>query len=135
MRLDSQYELDYRTMGSAGFDLRSCAGSDIMLQPGDRKMIPAGIKIIESEPNEYLAIVPKSGIAVRYGVTVLNSPGIVDGDYPLEINVILINHSDVPFLIKDGDQIAQGIVCKYENLVGSFRNSQPRTGGFGSTGG
>ncbi len=127
----------YATEHSAGMDLLAAIAEDITLAPGKRVLVPTGISI--ALPEGYEAQVrPRSGLALKQGVTVLNSPGTVDADYRGEVGVILINHGDDPFVISRGMRIAQMIVAAYaraswqqtDNLETSARGE----GGFGSTG-
>lgn len=127
----------YETQGSAGFDLRAAISEPIVLQPGKRTLIPIGIKI--ALPNGYEAqIRPRSGLAYRHGITMLNSPGTIDSDYRGEIKVIVINHGEEPFTIKHGDRIAQMIIAPVQKIEIQKVFELPRTkrgdGGFGSTG-
>lgn len=121
--------------GDAGFDLRSTMQA--VITPGERKLIPTGVSI--ALPAGYVGLVhPRSGLAVKYGVTVLNAPGTVDAGYRGEIAVTLINHGDSDFEVAIGDRIAQIVFQKFEEpnfirdteLPGSMRG----TSGFGSTG-
>jgi dUTP pyrophosphatase len=130
---------EYATDGSAGVDLRAAIpqGDVLTLEPGERTLVKTGIKI--ALPEGYEAQVrPRSGLALKTGVTVLNSPGTIDADYRGEIGVILINHGSDPFEIRRGDRIAQMIVARHgrvdwlpeEDLTDTFRG----VGGFGHTG-
>lgn len=127
----------YATEHSAGMDLLAAVKDDVTLAPGKRVLIPTGISI--ALPEGYEAQVrPRSGLALKQGVTVLNSPGTVDADYRGEVGVILVNHGDAPFVVTRGMRIAQMIIASYaraswkqvENLEASARGE----GGFGSTG-
>jgi dUTP pyrophosphatase len=127
----------YATAHAAGVDLLAAVAETVALAPGDRRLIPTGISI--ALPPGYEAQVrPRSGLALKHGVTLLNSPGTIDADYRGEIGVILINLGEAPFAIGRGDRIAQLIVApvvrvawrEAEGLPGSERGS----GGFGSTG-
>ena len=127
----------YATEQSAGMDLSAALTEAIELGPGDRALIPTGLSI--ALPAGYEAqIRPRSGLAVKNGVTVLNSPGTIDADYRGEIKVILINHGQVPFTIERGMRIAQMVVEKYETVgwevTDSLEESERGEGGFGSTG-
>ena len=109
----------------------------LILYPGARVLIPTGLKI--ALPEEYEArIQPRSGLALKYGITVLNTPGCIDADYRGEIGVILINHGLSPFTIEHGDRIAQMIISKVEHvefeLVKELNDTKRNSGGFGSTG-
>lgn len=103
----------YTTAQSAGLDLRANIESTVILNPGQRILIPTGLHI--QLPEGYEArIQPRSGLALKKGITCLNTPGCVDADYRGDIGVILINHGTEPFKIEDGDRIAQMIISKYE---------------------
>ena len=127
----------YATQASSGMDLRAHLAEPLVLKPLERALIPTGLAI--ALPVGYEAEVrPRSGLAVEFGITVLNAPGTIDADYRGEIKVILINLGAAPFEVKDGDRIAQMVfketvrVCwqEVEHLPGSTRGE----GGFGSTG-
>jgi dUTP pyrophosphatase len=127
----------YATLCSAGMDLMAAIGDDIILKPLERKAVPTGICI--ELPNGYEAQVrPRSGLALKNGITVLNTPGTIDSDYRGEICVILINLGKDDFKISHGMRIAQMIVSQYTcvklNLVEDLNNTERGTGGFGSTG-
>lgn len=127
----------YATSGSAGMDLRANIDETILLHPNERRLIPTGLHI--QLPKGYEANVrPRSGLALKNGITVLNSPGCIDSDYVGEIGVILINHSIQAFEIKNGDRIAQLTINKVEQaeweVVDSLDNTERGEGGFGSTG-
>ena len=128
---------NYETLESAGMDLRSNIKTDITLKPNQRAIVPTGIFI--ALPKGYEAQVrPRSGLAAKHGVTVLNSPGTIDADYRGEIGVILINLSENDFIIKNGDRIAQIVIAKHERAIWEECNDLSKTerggGGFGSTG-
>lgn len=128
---------NYETLESAGMDLRSNITTDITLKPNQRAIVPTGIFI--ALPKGYEAQVrSRSGLAAKYGVTVLNSPGTIDADYRGEIGVILINFSENDFIIKNGDRIAQIVIAKHERAIWEECNGLSKTergsGGFGSTG-
>jgi dUTP pyrophosphatase len=129
----------YQSEDAAGMDLLAAVpeGQDIILNPGDRSLIPTGVAI--ELPRGYEAQVrPRSGLALNHGVTVLNSPGTIDADYRGEIGVILINFGQIPFSIRRGARIAQLVVGKVERvaLIKSERLTTSERGakGFGSTG-
>ena len=128
----------YETEGSAGMDLRAATdGQTITIQPGARCLVKTGLKI--ELPVGYEAQVrPRSGLALKKGVTVLNSPGTIDSDYRGEIGVILINHGEEPFEINEGDRIAQMVIARYERvswqLTSSVSETERGDGGFGHTG-
>lgn len=127
----------YQTELSAGVDLVANLDTSITLQPLERYLIPTGLYI--ALPQGYEAqIRPRSGWAFKHGITVLNSPGTIDADYRGEIKVLLINLSNTPFTIHDGDRIAQMIISKHEKIQWKIVEKLDETargeGGFGSTG-
>ena len=128
----------YETNSSAGMDLRAYlpVGS-ITLQPKQRVLVGTGL-YFEIPKGFEVQIRPRSGLALKQGITVLNSPGTIDADYRGEINVILINHGDEPFVIEHEMRIAQMVVAKYQRiqfkLVKELASSERGSGGFGSTG-
>ncbi|MBO4396991.1 MAG: dUTP diphosphatase [Bacteroidaceae bacterium] len=127
----------YETVASAGMDLRANLEEPVTLQPMQRVLIPTGLFI--SLPVGYEAQVrPRSGLALKKGITVLNSPGTVDADYRGEIGVILINLSSEPFVINDGERIAQMVIASHEQIewtpVDSLDTTERGEGGFGHTG-
>lgn len=134
----SNYPLpEYKTSGSAGVDLYANLDIPFTLEPLKRTLIPTGICI--ALPDGYEAqIRPRSGLAAKHGITVLNTPGTIDCDYRAEIRVILVNLSDQPYVITPGERIAQMVVAKYEKVefeeVNELDETKRGTGGFGSTG-
>ncbi|MDX5327104.1 MAG: dUTP diphosphatase [Bacteroidota bacterium] len=127
----------YTTLGAAGLDLRANLDSPIILEVGQRVLVKTGLFI--SVPQGYEAQVrPRSGLAYKHGVTVLNTPGTIDSDYRGEIGVILINHGQEAFEIKDGERVAQLVIAKHETIewspVETLEESERGSGGFGSTG-
>jgi len=129
----------YQTAHAAGLDLLAAVpeGSPLVLMPGQRALVPTGLTI--ALPPGYEAQVrPRSGLAAKHGVTVLNSPGTVDADYRGEIAVILINHGDAPFSIRRGERIAQMVIASVVQAefvpVASLSATDRGSGGFGSTG-
>ena len=127
----------YQTAGSAGMDLCAFIPEDIVMKPMERKLIPTGLHI--ALPSGYEAqIRPRSGLAIKHGITCLNTPGTIDSDYRGEIKVILINLSSENHTIQNGDRIAQMIISTYEsirwNQVDQLLESDRGEGGFGSTG-
>ncbi len=127
----------YQTEHAAGMDLQANLETAILLEPGSRKLISTGLKI--ELPIGYEAqIRPRSGLAFKHGITVLNSPGTIDADYRGEIKVLLINHGNEAFEIKDGERIAQMIICKHEQAKWEISEELSETkrgeGGYGSTG-
>jgi len=127
----------YETASSAGMDLRAFVDDDVVLKPFERKLIPTGLYI--ELPDGYEAqIRPRSGLAIKSGITVLNSPGTIDADYRGEIKVILINLSQDEFTIKSGDRICQMVIAKHEKAefveVNEISETERGAGGFGHTG-
>lgn len=127
----------YETIASAGMDLHAHIEQDIILKPLERSIIPTGLFM--ALPVGYEAQVrPRSGLAAKYGLTVLNSPGTIDADYRGEIGVILVNLSNTDFTIKNGERVAQMVIAKHErakwNPVQSLSETSRGAGGFGSTG-
>lgn len=135
---NSKHELPkYATKLSAGMDLRANIEEPIVLQPGERRLIPTGIHI--GLPQGYEAQVrPRSGLALKHGITCLNSPGTIDADYTGDVGVILINHGQEQFTINDGDRIAQMVIAKYKQVtwveVEELQATERGDGGFGHTG-
>ena len=135
---NSQHELpQYATPQSAGLDLRANLEESITLKPLERRLIPTGLHI--ALPDGYEAQVrPRSGLAYKKGVTVLNAPGTIDADYRGDIGVILINMSNENFVVENGERVAQLVIAKYDqaewNLVAELSETNRGEGGFGSTG-
>ena len=127
----------YETMASAGMDLRASIESPITLKPLDRTIVKTGL-FIELPVGYEAQVRPRSGLAAKKGITVLNSPGTIDADYRGEIGVILVNLSNEDFTIENGERIAQMIISKHERAVFKEVNKLSETdrgaGGFGSTG-
>ena len=128
---------EYTTELSAGMDLRANIDVDLLLKPLQRVLVKTGL-FIELTPGYESQVRPRSGLAFKKGITVLNSPGTIDADYRGEIGVILVNLSDEDFIITDGERIAQMVISKHEQAiwkeVDSLQNSERGNGGFGSTG-
>ena len=128
---------EYQTPQSAGLDIRANIEESITLQPLERAMVPTGLYVELPEGCE-MQIRPRSGLAAKHGITVLNSPGTIDADYRGEIKVILVNLSNTPFTIEAGERIAQMIVARYEQIewqaVEELGATERGAGGFGSTG-
>lgn len=127
----------YATEQSAGVDLRANLDAPIMLQPGERKLVPTGLRI--ALPKGYEAQVrPRSGLALKHGITVLNTPGTIDADYRGLIGVILINLGQEPFEVNDGERIAQMVIARHEQaewqLVEELSETERGDGGFGHSG-
>ena len=139
-RLPHGRDLDlpaYATSGSAGMDLVAAIDDTVRLGPGERQLIPTGISI--ALPDGYEAQVrPRSGLALKHGLTVLNSPGTVDADYRGEISVVLINHGREPVVIERGQRIAQLVIAAAARAawreVEALPESDRGAGGYGSTG-
>ena len=127
----------YETSGSAGMDLRASLSEPVVLQPLQRALIPTGIHIALPDGYE-CQIRPRSGLAAKHGITVLNSPGTIDADYRGEIKVILINLSNEPFTINPGERVCQMIVSRYSRVdwvqVDELDDTTRGIGGFGHTG-
>lgn len=127
----------YATADSAGMDLRANLDEPITLAPMERRLIPTGLHI--ALPAGYEAQVrPRSGLALKHGIGVLNSPGTIDADYRGEIGVILVNLSLVPFVVQDGERIAQMVIARHETAVWepveTLDETERGAGGFGHTG-
>ena len=129
----------YETAGSAGMDLRAALAEDapVTLATGARGLIPTGLKIA-LEPGYEAQVRPRSGLALKHGISAPNSPGTIDSDYRGEVGVILINLGELPFEIKRGDRIAQMVIARYEQAqmieVEAVDETARGGGGFGSTG-
>jgi|TARA_B110001454_G_scaffold211111_1_gene226371 dUTP pyrophosphatase len=128
---------EYKTEGSSGLDLLACIENQIQLKPREKELIPTGIAV--AIPNDFeIQIRPRSGLAAKNGITVLNTPGTIDADYRGEIKVILINLSDKTFTINKNDRIAQMVICPIIKGILEEVDELPKTirgsGGFGSTG-
>lgn len=129
----------YETDGSAGMDLRAAVpeNTQLTLLPGARALVPTGLRIA-LEPGFEAQVRPRSGLALKHGVTCLNAPGTIDSDYRGEVGVILINHGQAPFEIRRGERIAQLVIARHERAetieVESLNETARGAGGFGSTG-
>lgn len=127
----------YQTAHAAGLDLRAHLDTGIVLAPMQRALIPTGL-FIEIPAGYEGQVRPRSGLAAKHGITVLNSPGTIDADYRGEVKVILINLSKEEFEINDGERIAQLVIAKHETIewveVEELQESMRSSGGFGSTG-
>jgi len=122
---------------AAGADIRAAVDEDVVLQPGERKLIPSGFCM--ALPAGFEAQVrPRSGLAIKHGIGVLNSPGTIDADYRGEVGVILINHGDMAFHIQRGDRIAQMVIAALPAVdfieVSELEDTERGSGGFGSSG-
>lgn len=127
----------YATPLSAGVDLRANLDAPIALQPGERKLIPTGLRIALPAGVE-AQVRPRSGLALKHGITVLNTPGTIDADYRGLIGVILINLGNEPFVINDGERIAQMVIARHEQaeweVVEQLSETERGDGGFGHSG-
>ncbi len=127
----------YATAQSAGMDLMAAIDAEVEIAPGQRLMVPTGISIA-LPPSHEAQVRPRSGLALKHGITVLNSPGTIDADYRGEIGVILINLGQAPFAVARGDRIAQLVIAPVTQVAweeaGSLAESGRGAGGFGSTG-
>jgi dUTP pyrophosphatase len=128
---------EYATAGAAGMDLRAAIDEPIVLAPGARASVPTGIAIALPRGFE-CQVRPRSGLAARHGIALVNSPGTVDEDYRGEIHVLLVNLGNEPFTIERGQRIAQAVFARYERieweLTETLEESERGGGGFGSTG-
>ncbi len=127
----------YQSAGAAGLDLCAAIDEDVVIESLQRKLIPTGLSI--AIPLGYEGQVrPRSGLALRHGITVLNSPGTIDADYRGEVKVLLVNLSDTPFRLSRGERIAQLVICPVELgelvLVDELDATERGAGGYGSTG-
>ena len=128
---------EYATPQSAGMDLRANIEAPITLKPMERRLIPTGLYI--ALPIGYeVQIRPRSGLALKHGITVLNTPGTIDADYRGELMVLLVNFSDSDFIINDGERIAQMVIARHEQgifkVVETLDDTERGTGGYGHTG-
>lgn len=134
----SKHELPrYETVGSSGMDVRANIDSPIEISPLSRVLVKTGL-YLEINPGIECQVRPRSGLALKKGITVLNTPGTIDADYRGEIGVILVNLSNETFVVVDGERIAQLVFCKVEHIelkeVDVLSDSKRGEGGFGSTG-
>jgi dUTP pyrophosphatase len=139
-RLDGNKDIampSYETEGASGLDLRAAVDRELTLHPGDIRLVPTGLAI--SLPLGYEAqIRPRSGLALKHGVGMVNSPGTIDSDYRGEIGLVLINWGDAPFVIKRGDRIAQMVIARVSRArvleVDRLETTERGEGGFGHSG-
>ena len=128
---------EYKTALSAGMDLRANLSEPVILEPLDRKLIPTGLYVEIPEGYEG-QVRPRSGLALKHGISCLNSPGTIDADYRGELGVILINLSKENFVINNGDRIAQLVIAKHETIVwkevAELQETERGSGGYGSSG-
>ena len=127
----------YATLLSAGVDLRANIESPIELRPMERRLVPTGL-FMALPPGYEAQVRPRSGLAIKHGITVLNTPGTIDADYRGEVCVILVNLSDEPFVIADGERIAQMVIARHEQAeweqVEVLSETERGAGGFGHSG-
>lgn len=127
----------YETIASAGMDLRANLSSPVILKPLERKLIPTGL-FIELPVGFEAQVRPRSGLAFKKGITVLNSPGTIDADYRGEVGVILVNLSNEDFEIQNGERVAQMVIARHERaeweVTEELSSTERGAGGFGSTG-
>jgi len=128
----------YQTAGSAGMDLCAAVAEPVEIAPGQRELVPTGLSM--AIPTGFEGQVrPRSGLALRHGITVLNAPGTVDSDYRGELKVLLVNHGAQPFVVGRGDRIAQLLICPVARVTlrttQSLDDTTRGAGGYGSTGG
>lgn len=123
--------------GSSGFDLRAAVDAELVIRPGERVLVPTGL-VLEIPPGWEGQVRPRSGLALRHGIGVVNAPGTIDSDYRGEVAVLLINLGEVPFSVTRGDRIAQLVIAPVERVeweeVDTLASSPRGEGGFGSTG-
>jgi dUTP pyrophosphatase len=128
---------EYATPGSAGLDLRAAVDSDVVLLPGERKLIPTGLTLAVPEGYEG-QVRPRSGLALKHGISMANTPGTIDSDYRGPVQVIMINLGSEPFVVRRGDRIAQLVICPVAHArlveVESLPETARNDGGFGHTG-
>ena len=128
---------EYATPLSAGLDLRANIDSSITLNPMERQLIGTGL-YIALPPGYEAQVRPRSGLALKHGITVLNTPGPIDADYRGEVKVLLVNLSNVPFVVNEGERIAQLVVAKHEHaefvVVEELDDTERGAGGYGHTG-
>jgi dUTP pyrophosphatase len=128
---------EYATPHAAGMDLKANLSETVRIKPLQRALIPTGLSL-ELPIGHEAQIRPRSGLALKHGLTVLNSPGTIDADYRGEVKVLLVNLSDQDFEVKDGERIAQMVIARHEQVewyvVSELAHSQRGSGGFGSTG-
>ncbi len=127
----------YASSQSAGADLCACLDGPLIIEAGERALVPTGLSI-QLPPGFEAQVRPRSGLALRHGVGVLNSPGTIDSDYRGEVGIILINWGDEAFVVEDGQRIAQMVISRCEHasftVVQTLDESERGSGGFGSTG-
>ncbi len=127
----------YQTPGSAGLDLCAALPEKVRLAPGERRLIPTGL-VFEIPEGYEGQVRPRSGLALKHGITVVNSPGTIDADFRGEVGIVLINHGDVPYVVEPLSRIAQIVLARVEQVEIELSDSLSETsrgaGGYGSTG-
>lgn len=127
----------YQSAGASGFDVRAQLSETVLLEPGQRKLIPTGLSF-EIPLNFEIQARPRSGLALKHGISLVNTPGTIDADYRGEVGIIIINHGAESFEIKDQERIAQLVLCPIVqanfNVVDELGDTDRGAGGFGSTG-
>jgi dUTP pyrophosphatase len=127
----------YETSASAGMDLRANLDSEVLIKPLERFLIPTGL-FIEIPEGYEAQIRPRSGLAIKHGITLLNTPGTIDSDYRGEVKIILVNLSNQDFIVKDGERIAQMVIAEHKKVawveVSDLTATERGVGGFGHTG-
>lgn len=127
----------YRTRGAAGLDLEAALIAPVLIQPGERRLIPTGLRL-EIPPGYEGQVRPRSGLALRHGIGMVNAPGTIDADYRGEIGVLLVNLGQEPFLIEPGGRVAQLVICPVAEAelveVAELGTTERANGGYGSTG-
>ena len=127
----------YQTQGSSGMDIRAAIKEPLTLAPGERRLVPTGLKMAVPEGYE-IQVRPRSGLALKSGITMLNTPGTIDSDYRGEVGVIMINLSHERFVVEPNDRVAQIVVCPVVRAeikcVDQIEDTSRSSGGFGSTG-
>jgi len=138
VRLDERARLPaYMSAGAAGLDVCACLGEDVVIAPGRRALVGTGLAFAIPAGHE-VQVRPRSGLANKHGVTVLNSPGTIDSDYRGEVRILLVNHGDEPFVVRDGERIAQLVLAEVRQMalveVAELDTTVRGHGGYGSTG-
>ena len=127
----------YQSTGAVGLDLCAAVVEDVSIAPGERKLVPTGVRVAIPEGYEG-QVRPRSGLALKFGITVLNAPGTIDPDYRGELMVLLVNHGDAPFVVRRGERIAQLVICPVARaelvVVETLDETARGAGGYGSTG-
>lgn len=128
---------EYKSAGAAGADLCACIDENIVIKPNERSLVPTGV-FVEIEEGYEMQLRPRSGLALKHGITLLNSPATIDSDYRGEIKVILVNLGNEPFIVKNGERIAQAVIAQAVRArfleVSSLSETERNDSGFGSTG-